>query len=66
MNEEREHLATVEIEGGDDIVFSRQGKDTEITRGDKTVVLKKSPGQQTLEMLALIEDFGKIAEEKDE
>jgi len=65
-NNEREHLATIKIEGKDDIIFTRQGKDTEITRGGKTVVLKKSSGMQTLEMLALIEDFGELETEEEE
>ena len=66
MNEkEVEHLATVKIEGKEDFVFTRDGKDTEITRGDKTVVLKKSSGLQTLEMLALMEDLGEITTEEE-
>ena len=66
MTEEREHLVTVKIEGKEDIVFTRQGKDTEITRGDKTVVLPKSSGMQTLEMIAIMEDLGEIETEEEE
>ncbi len=62
--EEREHLVTIKLEGKEDIIFSRQGKDTEITRGGKTVVLKKSSGMQTLEMLAILENLGKIETEE--
>ena len=65
-NEEQEHMATVKIEGGDDIIFNRRGKNTEITRGDNTVVLPKSSGMQTLQLLGLVEDFGKIETEEEE
>lgn len=63
---EREHLATIKIKGKEDIVFTRKGKNTEITRGDKTVVLPKSTGMQTLKMLALMEDLGEIETEEEE
>ncbi len=63
---EQEHLATVTIEGKSDIVFTRRGKDTEITRDGKTVTLKKSSGMQTLGILILLEDLGKIVTEDEE
>ena len=65
-NEKEEHLATVTIEGKEDIIFSRLNKDTLVTRGDKTVKLPKASGMQTLEMLALLEDLGKLTTEEEE
>ena len=63
---EKEHLATIKVEGKEDIIFSRMNKDTLVTRGDKTVTLPKATGMQTLEMLALLEDLGKITTEEEE
>ena len=64
---EPEHLIRLKLEDGTAIDFSRTDKhEVLISQGDHIVNLGKASGQVTLDLLALLEPFGKIEEKKDE
>lgn len=64
---EPEHLIRLRLEDGTAIDFSRtENHDVLISHGDHVVNLGKASGQVTMDLLALLEPFGKIEEEKDE
>jgi len=64
---EPEHLIRLKLEDGTAIDFHRtEDKEIQVWHGDHCVKLPRATGQQTLDLLALLEPFGKIEETKDE
>jgi|GEM_PF-4928702 len=63
---EPEHLTSLNLSDGTEIEFCRTDqKEVQIWHGDHCVRLPKGTGQQTLDMLALLEPFGTLEEEED-
>ena len=64
---EPEHLIRLKLEDGTFIDFRRtENKEVHVCHGEHCVILPHGTGQQTLDLLALLEPFGKIEEELDE
>lgn len=62
-----EHLIKLKLEDGTSIDFSRTEKhEVLITREGHSVNLGKATGKTTLDLVALLEPFGKIEEENNE
>lgn len=58
-----EHLIRLKLEDGTSIDFLRtENNEVQICHGDHCVFLPKATGQQTLDLFALLEQFGKIEE----
>ena len=61
-----EHLIRLKLADGTSIDFRRtEDQEVQVWHGDHCVKLPKATGQQTLDLLSLLEPFGKI-EEQDE
>ena len=61
-----EHLISLKLEDGTSIDFRRtEDKEIQVWHGDHCVKLPRATGQQTLDLLSLLEPFGKM-EEPDE
>jgi len=62
--DDQEHIARVKLKNGTDInLFRTENKAIIIRHGDHKVVMPKATGQQTFDMLMLLEQFGEIDEE---
>ncbi|MCK5235871.1 MAG: hypothetical protein KAR06_02705 [Deltaproteobacteria bacterium] len=67
MEDEPERLVSLKLEDGSSIEFRRTTDNAvHICHGDHKVVFPKCTGQQTLDLLALLEPFGTFEEENDE
>ena len=58
-----EHLIRLKLEDGTSIDFRRtEDKEVQVWHGDHCVKLPRATGQQTLDLLSLLEPFGKVEE----
>ena len=57
-----EHLARINLKNGKAIDIHRENKDIRLTDGDHSLVIHKGTGQQTLELLGLLESLGENIE----
>lgn len=61
---EPEHLISLKMNDGSQIDFSRtEKKEVLVERNGQCIKLPKATGRTTLDLVALLESFGKIAEE---
>lgn len=64
---EKEHLLSLTLKDGGSIDFFRgENRDIHVCQEDYCMILKKGSGQVTLDLVALLEQFGSIKEKKDE
>ena len=67
MSEPAERLIRLKLEDGTSIEFRRtENNEVHVCHGDHCVILPRASGQLTLDLFALLEQFGKIEEESDE
>ena len=67
MAEQTELLIRLKLEDGTFIDFRRtKNNEVHVCRGDHCVILPHCTGQQTIDLFALLEPFGKIEEQIDE
>ncbi|TET43301.1 MAG: hypothetical protein E3J60_00645 [Dehalococcoidia bacterium] len=67
MTEPAEHLISLKLEDGSSIVFRRtENNEVHVCHDDHCVILPKASGKVTLDLFALLEQFGEIQEEPDE
>lgn len=63
MTEPAEQLIKLKLEDGTFIEFRRTAdNEVQVCHGDHCVILPHGTGQQTLDLFALLEPFGKIEE----
>jgi len=61
--EDQEHLVKIKLKDGTNIdLFRTEKKAVIIRHGEHEVIMPKATGQQTFDMLILLEQFGEIDE----
>jgi len=61
-----EHLIRLKLKDGTTIDFSRtESNEVHVCHGDHCVILPHCTGQQTIDLIALLEPFREIEEESD-